>query len=142
MSKTDKQNVSYSLQENKKNNETDVTYEDILKEVDVMDVKDGNINYDFEINDGYDMEAYMGMDDYIASELDYQTNYIKKELERIADYYEISKRKKRKQELAQDIVIFEKNPLHFEIVYRRKKLWSYIEEIKGDKYLSKYLIFN
>ena len=142
MSKTDKQNVSYSLQENKKNNETDVTYEDILKEVDVMDVKDGNINYDFEINDGYDMEAYMGMDDYIASELDYQTNYIKKELERIADYYEISKRKKRKDQLVEDIVLFEKDPVNIEKVYQRKKLWKYMEEIRKDKYLRQFLILD
>ena len=42
----------------------------------------------------YSNDAMAGMDDYIASELDYQTNYIKKDLEKIADYYEISKRKK------------------------------------------------
>ncbi len=144
MSKTDKQNVSYSLQENKKNNETDVnvTYEDILKEVDVMDVKDGNINYDFEDKGDYDMEAYMGMDDYIASELDYQTNYIKKELERIADYYEISKRKKRKDQLVEDIVLFEKDPVNIEKVYQRKKLWKYMEEIRKDKYLRQFLILD
>ena len=144
MSKTDKQNVSYSLQENKKNNETDVnvTYEDILKEVDVMDVKDGNINYDFESSGDYDMEAYMGMDDYIASELDYQTNYIKKDLERIADYYEISKRKKRKDELVEAIVLFEKDPVNIQKVYQRKKLWKYMEEIKKDKYLRQFLILD
>ena len=29
-----------------------------------------------------------------------------------------------------------------EIVEKRKRLWSYIEEIKIDKYLSKYLILD
>ena len=31
---------------------------------------------------------------------------------------------------------------NIEIVYKRNKLWSYIQEIKCDKYLSKYLIFD
>ena len=139
MNKDDKRNVSYYLQENKKNNETGVTYEDILKEVDVLDE---NINYDFEENSDYDVGVYMGMDDYIALELDYQTNYIKKELERIADYYEISKRKKRKDQLVEDIVLFEKDPVNIEKVYQRKKLWKYVEEIRKDKYLRQFLILD
>jgi len=84
----------------------------------------------------------VAMDDYIALEIDYQTNYIKKELERIADYYGISKRKKRKDQLVEEIVIFEKDPENIELVYRRKRLWSCIEEIRGDKYLSKFLILD
>ena len=76
-----------------------------------------------------------------TQELEYNTNYTKKELEKIAEYYEISKRKKKKQDLVEDIVLFEKAPENVEMVYRRKRLWSYIEEIKADKYLSKYLIF-
>ena len=31
---------------------------------------------------------------------------------------------------------------NIEIVYRRKRLWDCIEEIKGDKYLSKFLILD
>ena len=139
MNRNDKRNVSYYLQENKKNNETGVTYEDILKEVNVLDE---NTNYDFEENSGYDVGVYMGMDDYIALELDYQTNYIKKELERIADYYEISKRKKRKDQLVEDIVLFEKDPVNIEKVYQRKKLWKYVEEIQKDKYLRQFLILD
>ena len=119
------ENITYLITENKSQEKEKITYEELLQEVNQLE-----INYQPE------------MDDYIALEINYNTNYTKKDLMRVADYYEISKRKKRKQELAQDIVIFEKNPLHFEIVYRRKKLWSYIEEIKEDKYLSKYLIFN
>ena len=69
-------------------------------------------------------------------------NYTKKQLERIADYYGISKRKKRKDKLVEDIVIFEKFPENLTLVYKRKKLWSYIDEIKKDKYLSKFLILD
>ena len=68
--------------------------------------------------------------------------YKKKELELIADYYSISKRKKKKDELIQDIVIFELDPINIEITQRRKTLWFYMEEIKSDNYLRKYLILD
>jgi hypothetical protein len=130
-------NLQYSLQENKKNNEQ-VSYEDILQQVDTLD----EALPDLEIEYIYEEEAILGMDDYLASELDYQTNYIKKDLEKIADYYEISKRKKRKNELIEVIVLFEKDPVNIQKVYQRKKLWKYMEEIKKDKYLRQFLILD
>ena len=128
-------NLQYSLQENKKNNDQ-VSYEDILQEVDILDEALPDLEYI------YEDETLLGMDDYLASELDYQTNYIKKDLERIADYYEISKRKKRKDELVEEIVLFEKDPVNIQKVYQRKKLWKYMEEIKKDKYLRQFLILD
>ena len=121
------ENICFSLQEtcSEENEGNVVSYDDLVKEVDLME-----------------MSSIVGMDDYIAMEVDYQTNYLKKDLERIADYYEISKRKKKKEQLAEDIVIFEKDPANIEIVFQRKKLWSYVEEIKCDKYLSKFLILD
>ena len=126
MSETE-ENIHFFLQEEckEKKNDNVVTYEDLVKEVDLME-----------------MTSSVAMDDYIALEIDYQTNYIKKELERIADYYGISKRKKRKDQLVEEIVILEKDPENIELVYRRKRLWSCIEEIRGDKYLSKFLILD
>ena len=82
------------------------------------------------------------MDDYIAAELDFNENYTKKQLEKIADYYQISKRKKRKQELIEEIVIFEKDISNYNITERRKTLWFYMSEIKNDNYLSKFLILD
>ena len=130
-------NLQYSLQENKKNNEQ-VSYKDVLQQVDALD----EALPDLEIEYIYEEEAILGMDDYLASELDYQTNYIKKDLEKIADYYEISKRKKRKDELVEEIVLFEKDPVNIQKVYQRKKLWKYMEEIKKDKYLRQFLILD
>ena len=136
MIQNDSPNLQYSLQENKKNNDN-VSYEDVLQQVETLDeaLPDLEAPYIYE-------EDILGMDDYIASELDYQTNYIKKELERIADYYEISKRKKRKDELVEVIVLFEKDPVNIQKVYQRKKLWKYMEEIKKDKYLRQFLILD
>jgi len=118
-------NISFSLQETSKVENTSITYDELVKEVDLME-----------------MTSTVIMDDYIALEIDYQTNYLKKELDRIADYYCIVKRKKKKDQLVEEIVIFEKEPENIETVYRRKRLWSYVEEIKSDKYLSKFLILD
>ena len=136
MIQNDSPNLQYSLQENNKNSDN-VSYEDVLQQVETLDeaLPDLEAPYIYE-------EDILGMDDYIASELDYQTNYIKKELERIADYYEISKRKKRKDELVEVIVLFEKDPVNIQKVYQRKKLWRYIEEIRKDKYLRQFLILD
>ena len=122
---TDKTNISYSLTEPVRKSSPDVTYDDLLREVDLLE-----------------MTSIPNMDDYMANEINYSTNYTRKELDRIADYYGISKRKKKKDDIVQDIVIFEQDPENIELVFRRKKLWSYIAEIKDDKYLRKFLIFN
>jgi len=139
-------NISYSLQENKgaEMDATTLSYDELLNEVTTSAdaIPDPESESDFEYEYDYSNDAMAGMDDYIASELDYQTNYIKKDLEKIADYYEISKRKKKKNELIEDIVIFEKDPVNVEKVYQRKKMWRYIEEIKKDKYLRQFLILD
>ena len=67
-------------------------------------------------------------------------NYTKKQLDLIADYYKISKRKKRKHILIEDIVAYENDMENEEIVSQRKLMWFYLEQIKCDNYLSKFLI--
>lgn len=119
-------NLTFSLHEISKESDKElVTYNDLIQQVDYME-----------------MCSNVAMDDYIAQEVEYDSNYTKKELEKVAEYYEISKRKKKKHDLIEDIVVFEKEPANIETVYKRKKLWGYIQEIKADKYLSKYLIFD
>ena len=81
-------------------------------------------------------------DNYYAEELNYTENFIKKDLSRIADYYSISKRKKKKYQLIQDILLFEKDLKNINLVTRRKTLWGYLRELKEDKYLKQFIIFN
>jgi len=130
-------NLSFSLidtpAENK--NDTTVTYESLIEKVNEQssNIPDEN---------PFLLEESIGLDDYVASELDYNENYTKKQLDLIADYYNISKRKKRKAELIEEIVIFEKELTNYDIVQRRKTLWFYIEEINNDSFLSKFLILD
>ena len=121
-----RENIYYSLSEPQQSAGTgNVTYNELLREVDLLEITNDN-----------------RFDDYMANEINYSTNYTRKELDRIADYYEISKRKKKKDDIIQDIILFEQEGENIEIVYRRKRLWAYIKEIKDDKYLRKFLIFN
>ena len=129
-------NLSYSLIEKSEEEEGEkgesVTYEGLLKKV----------NKDAETLTLQTSLTQFDMDDYVAAELDFNENYTKKQLEKIADYYKISKRKKRKNELIEEIVIFEKDISNYNITERRKLLWFYMSEIKNDNYLSKFLILD
>ena len=124
-------NLSFSLIETNSNNNNNVTYETLIEQVNAKSQDFDDLNID-----------YSTIDDYVASELDYDTNYTKKKLEIIAEYYGISKRKKRKYELIEEIVIFEKEPSNCDIVQRRKTMWFYIDEISNDSFLSKFLILD
>ena len=79
--------------------------------------------------------------DIAQKQILYDQQFLKKELEIIADYYCISKRKKTKIELIQDIVLYETDPTNFEIVEKRKLMWFYLNELKTDRYLKKFIIF-
>ena len=128
-------NLSYSLIEKSENDEEkgeNVTYENLLKKV----------NKDAETITLQTSISEFDMSDYVAAELDFRENYTKKQLDKIADYYQISKRKKRKNELIEEIVIFEKDISNYNITERRKTLWFYMSEIKNDNYLSKFLILD
>jgi hypothetical protein len=120
-------NIKYSLIENNNRN-INFTHEELLNEV--MDKKCGNNNF-------CDNNDY-----FLMLQLNYKENFLKKELERIADYYQISKRKKKKDELINDIIIYELNPDNEDIVHKRKTMWFYMEEILKDNYLSKFFILD
>ena len=128
-------NLSYSLIDSgiTQKDKTKVTYESLIEKVNEQSSNVTDYLYDGE---------GLGMDDYVACELNYNENYTKKQLELIADYYTISKRKKKKIELIEEIVVFEKEISNCDIVQRRKTLWFYIEEINNDSFLSKFLILD
>ena len=130
-------NLTYSLIEKADDTESKtVTYEDLTEKVN-KESKQKETIYD-----PTSMFSSLEMGDIYASELDYNENYTRKQLDRIADYYQIIKRKKKKAELIEEIVIFENDISNYEITERRKLLWYYMEEINNDNYLSKFLILD
>jgi hypothetical protein len=107
-------------------------------------------NYDDEIKEineeiekiSLEENDFSDYDSAYAQILDYKTNYLKKDLIKIAEYYEISIRKKTKDKLIEDILSFENNPENCVMVERRQTLWFYLNELMEDNYLRKYIIFD
>ena len=81
------------------------------------------------------------MDSILANQLNYSDNYLLAELKKIAAYYDISTRKLRKEELIQEIVLFESDQTHSDIVNQRIKLWYFVKELKQDKYFKPLILF-
>ena len=124
------ENVSYDIEENSSPIES-VDIAELIAEIDEKHdiVKDNK------------RVTGMPSDISFALEIEYNTNYTVKSLGQILDYYEISKRKLRKDEMVQMLIMFEEDPENIEIVERRRRMWSYVDELKEDKYFSKYVIF-
>lgn len=80
-------------------------------------------------------------DSFVAKQLDYQENYTMPELKRIADYYEISIRKMRKDEVVQELVIFEGDPNNSVTYLKRLEAWYWLKELKKDLKLKQYILF-
>ena len=77
--------------------------------------------------------------------LDYQTNYTVKELMIICDYYNISKEVKtnkyNKDDLISFLVNFEIDPCNENIVFKRQNMWFYMNELKNDKFMKKFVLW-
>lgn len=130
---TEKLNIIFSMKEKEKDDSEvneEALYEEILGSVDT-------------ITECIEEEDYLSeLGDYMAQQIHYSTNYTKKELEKIADYYEIPKRRKKKDILIEEILMYEFEPENVCQVFQRKKLWGYIKELKEDKYLRQFIIFD
>ena len=76
---------------------------------------------------------------------EYNDNYTVKELLLICDYYSISKELKlfkcNKEKIIQSLVEFETFQSNNDIVLKRKQLWFYINELKNDKIMKKFVIW-
>ena len=79
-------------------------------------------------------DIYYNDDDYI----DYE-NMKKDELKHIMRYYDLNPGRKKKDEIINEINIFESLYDNIDIVQHRKRLWGYINELKIDGYLSQFI---
>ena len=123
-------NIVYNIKENIKENISDDEKNFIHNEI--INIVDNQLENNF---NNFEFDAMVSLQLY------YEDNYNKKDLEMMADYYSISKRKKRKSELIQAIVLFEINPENEELTQKRKLMWFYLSEIDSDRFLRKFLIF-
>jgi len=110
-----------------------VSFEDIEK---IVEEKfDDAIEENDSSHDYYEKE-----NEILCSKIDYDENYLKKDLVHIMNYYDLSTRKKKKSEIIDDIIEFESQPENYFVVEHRKTLWYYLEELENDHYLSKFIV--
>jgi hypothetical protein len=80
--------------------------------------------------------------DYFLTQMsEYDLNYTLKQLGMIYEYYNIGKISKlKKADIIQAIVVFEHDGENYEIVMRRQQLWHYLEELKADKFMKRFVL--
>jgi hypothetical protein len=77
--------------------------------------------------------------------INYNKNYNIKELLIICDYYGFGKELKyykcNKEKIIKTLVTFELNTKNNDIVNKRQNMWFYINELKNDKFMKKYVVW-
>ncbi len=87
------------------------------------------------------IDSSFDSDTFVAKQIDYQENYLIVDLKKIADYYDIPTRKLKKDQLIQEIVLFESDPTNTEIYLKRIQYWYWLKELKEDRKLKNYILF-
>jgi len=103
--------------------------------IDLHALQDQLNDFDIDFNSIQDAKVFMDMKDY-------EMNYNVKQLSLICEYYGIRITKQKKQEIIEQIVIFENTMENIVITMKRKELWYYINELKNDKMMKKFVIWN
>lgn len=83
-------------------------------------------------------------DDIFLEMKNYELNFTVKQLTLICEYYtikDIKTNKLKKQDIIEQIILFESDPENIEIVTKRKELWDYMDELKNDKMMKKFVIW-
>jgi len=132
MNKIDNETISFLLEE-----------EEDKEEKEDKDEKE-NINY---LNLLNEMEySNILKDDFqFPKLLHYSENFTLKELFLICEYYgflkDVKANKCNKEVIIQILVDFESNPANFSIVNKRINLWFYMNELKNDKFMKKFVLW-
>ena len=124
--------------------------ENIFFSIDV-DNNENNLENNLEIDNLSDLLNEINNHDFINGEMfqgicyEYKINYTVKELLLICDYYGIAKEMKsnkyNKEEIISVLVQFENNPINNDIFMRRQSMWYYIDKLKNDKFMKKYVLW-
>jgi len=85
-------------------------------------------------------------DDIFTQMKNYDLNFNVKQLLLICDYYGLSKdvkvNKLKKQDVIEQIILFENNTDNIAVVIKRKEMWYFMNELKHDKFMKKFIIWS
>jgi hypothetical protein len=122
------QNIIYSLYDDYEEEDCEYINEEILK----------NMLDEFERLPTHEIDCH-GI--FEVEELNYETNYTVKQLTHIGEYYGLKMTKKKKQEIITMILLFEGDKNNNEKVVKRKKTWEFLNELKNDPIMKKFVIW-
>ena len=73
----------------------------------------------------------------------YDASFSVKDLIKICEYYGIHKQcqKCKKMEVIYSILMYENDPTNARMVEKRKAFWGYMEELKQDKFMKRFVIW-
>jgi len=128
-------NITFLLEEPNQDQDQDQD-EDQDQDQDLLNLQQLN-----ELLEKYDHNQ----DDFTAPQMvDYHLNYTVKGLLAIGEYYGIAKNikacKLNKEQIIEAIVMFENDMTNYEIVAKRRRMWFFIDELKKDKFMRKFLL--
>jgi hypothetical protein len=137
----------------------DSEYEDVMDTVDIQQLlntfdftskvqyKEGQDEDDKSLHekDEDDKSVDEKDEDLLLSQMIYyHENFTIKDLLLICDYYDITKELKKKY--TKDVIVhflvdFESNPENNTVVIQRKNMWFYMEQLKNDKFMKKFVLW-
>ena len=126
MANNNEQNVaiSYYIEEIENQEEEEINIEEFIAEI-----ENNEFNNDLTV----------------PTTINYNENFTVKELLLICDYYgfakELKTNKCNKDQIIEILVSFESDLNNADIVEKRKNMWFYINEIKNDKFMKKFLLW-
>jgi len=134
-------NITFVFDDENGMNNNESNIDDILKQMDnLTDFGDFGDFGDFD-----DLEDIELDDLKIPEIINYNENYTVKELLLICEYYGIAKelkaKKCNKEIIIEFLVDFESKITNTEVVCKRKNLWFYMNELKSDKFMKKYIFW-
>ena len=123
---SDKQDIeiSFNIHEVENDNQTNFNIDELM-----LEIENTEVNYNLSISQMiHDRE-----------------NYTIKQLLLICEYYgfakELKTNKYNKQQIIEFLVSFENDNINTIIVCKRKQMWFYINELKNDKFMKKFILW-
>jgi len=125
---------------NQKDNEQSIAISYYLEEIENQEKEEINIQ-EFMAQ----MENELDDDLAVPKMINYHENYTVKELLLICDYYgfakELKNNKCNKDQIIEILVSFESDLNNSDIVFKRQNMWFFINELKNDKFMKKFLLW-
>ena len=116
--------ISYYVEEIEKESDNELNIEEFMAEIENTELQDELV---------------------VPQMINYHENYTVKELLMICEYYGFAKdlknNKYNKEQIIDFLVTFESDINNSDIVFKRQNMWFYINELKNDKFMKKFVLW-